>query len=161
MSAVDRLIRAGGVQGSASAHLSAVICGSASDGAATIGNACACLNAGFSRAFLSNLFIIWSRFNNPAGRQIVSRKFRRNSVPGCLPFLGLNAIGLWPISIALWVLSYAAIGVALTAPGLIAARPRRLDPVPGAPAQALSAYGGSARIGVSGSSRVNVCTTSS
>ena len=105
MSAVDRLIRAGGVQGSASAHLSAVICGSASDGAATIGNACACLNAGFSRAFLSNLFIIWSRFNNPAGRQIVSRKFRRNSVPGCLPFLGLNAIGtmLWrhPDTVAL------------------------------------------------------------
>jgi hypothetical protein len=28
--------------------------------------------------------------------------------------LGLNAIGLWPISIALWVLSYSAIAVALT-----------------------------------------------
>ena len=28
--------------------------------------------------------------------------------------LGLNAIGLWPISIALWVLSYSAVAVALT-----------------------------------------------
>jgi hypothetical protein len=28
--------------------------------------------------------------------------------------LALNAIGLWPVSIALWVLSYSAIAVALT-----------------------------------------------